>query len=169
VRAGRTVATNGPFLTVSVDGHGPGAVLDVEAGDVLEVRARVRGSGAQELVLHGPDGELARRAVDGPDVTLGVEVPVDGPLWLAASARGGPHPMDPERPVFAHTSAVHVEVAGRRVAREADVRWCLGLLDRLERLVVEEGRLDPGRREAQLADHRAVLDRARAVYRAALP
>ena len=71
--------------------------------------------------------------------------------------------------MFAHTSAVHVEVDGRRVAREADVRWCLGLLDRLERLVIEEGRLDPARRDAQLADHRAVLDRARAVYRAALP
>ena len=169
VRAGRTVATNGPFLTLTVDGGGPGAVLDAQAGDVLDVRARVRGSGAREIVLHGPDGELARRAVDGPDVTLTVEVPVDGPLWLAASARGGPHPMDPGRPVFAHTSAVHVEVGGRRVAREADVRWCLGLLDRLERLVVEEGRLDPARRDAQLADHRAVLDRARAVYRAALP
>jgi hypothetical protein len=52
------------------------------------------------------------------------------------------------------------------VGRAADARWCLGLLDRLEELVVAEGRFDPARREAQLADHRDVLDRARAVYRA---
>ena len=32
VRAGRTVATNGPFLTVTVDGAGPGAVLDAGRG-----------------------------------------------------------------------------------------------------------------------------------------
>ena len=161
MRAGRTVATNGPFLTVTVDGQGPGAVLDARAGDVLEVRARVRGSGADEVVLVGPEGEIAAGAAG----TVSAAVTVDGPLWLAAMARGGPHPMDPGRPVFAHTSAVHVEVDGRRVARAADARWCLGLLDRLEALVVAEGRFDPERRDDQLADHRDVLDRARAFYR----
>ncbi|MFC5139999.1 CehA/McbA family metallohydrolase [Actinomycetospora rhizophila] len=161
VRAGRTLATNGPFVSLSVDGTGPGSVVDARAGDLLEVSARVRGSGADEVVLVGPDGEIAAAS----DVVT-ARVRVDGPLWLAAIARGGPHPLDPDRPVFAHTSPVHVEVGGARVGRAADARWCLGLLDRLEEIVVAEGRFDPERREAQLADHREVLDRARAVYRA---
>jgi hypothetical protein len=76
--------------------------------------------------------------------------------------------MDPGRPVFAHTSPVHVEVAGQRVVREADVRWCLGLLDRVEALVVAEGRFDAAHRDAQLADHHAPFARARAVYRSLL-
>jgi hypothetical protein len=168
VRAGRTTVTNGPFLTITVGGHGPGAVLDARVGDVLDVRARVRGAGAQEVTLLGADGVLARREVDGPDVVLAAAVEVDGPLWLAATARGGPHPLDAARPVFAHTSAVHVEVDGASVARAADARWCLGFLDRFERLVAAEGRFDPVHRDAQLADHAAVIARARAVYAAAL-
>ena len=39
IRAGRTIVTNGPWLTLDVDGHGPGAVLDRAAGDRLAVRA----------------------------------------------------------------------------------------------------------------------------------
>ncbi|GAA4936320.1 hypothetical protein EV188_114149 [Actinomycetospora succinea] len=159
VRAGRTLATNGPFVSLAVAGVGPGSVVDARAGSVLDVTARVRGLEAREVVLVGPDGEIA--AGEGV-VTASVEV--DGPLWLAAIARGGPHPLDPERPVFAHTSPVYVEVGGARVARAADARWCLGLLDRLEQLVVAEGRFDPARRDAQLADHRDVLDRAREFY-----
>jgi hypothetical protein len=135
---------------------------------VLQVSARVRGSGAQEVVLVGPDGELAVAPVDGPDGTVRAQVPVDRPLWLAAIARGGPHPLDPGRPVFAHTSPVHIEVAGARVARAADLRWCLGLLDRVEQLVAAEGRFDPARRDAQLADHRALVARARELYQALL-
>jgi hypothetical protein len=164
VRAGRTVATNGPFPTLDVGGAGPGAVLDARVGDVLDVSARVRGSGADEVVLVGPDGEIA----SGADGTVTAAVTVDGPLWLAAIARGGPHPMDPQRPVFAHTSPVHVEVAGERVVRAADVGWCLGLLDRVEALVVAEGRFDPAHRDAQLADHHTLFARARAFYRALL-
>ncbi|GAA4782441.1 hypothetical protein GCM10023200_14860 [Actinomycetospora chlora] len=162
VRAGRTLATNGPFVTLSVAGHQPGEVLEAQVGDVLEVSARGRGSGAEEVVLVGPDGEIA----SSPEGTVTAAVTVDGPLWLAAIARGGPHPMDPDRPVFAHTSPVHVEVAGERVVRAADVAWCLGLLDRVEELVVAQGRFDPEHRDAQLADHRALVARARAVYTA---
>ncbi|MHC1557729.1 CehA/McbA family metallohydrolase [Actinomycetospora sp. C-140] len=164
VRAGRTVATNGPFVSLAVDGAGPGDVVTAEVGDVLAVRARVRGSGADEVVLVGPDGEIAAAPV-GPDGTVVASVTVGGPLWIAALARGGPHPLDPERPVFAHTSPVHVEVAGERVGRPADARWCLGLLDRVEALVLAEGRFDPDHRDAQLADHHAVFEQARAVYR----
>ena len=51
VRAGRTVVTNGPWLTLDVDGHGPGRVLDRGRGDRLRVpgahgRRRGRAAGA---------------------------------------------------------------------------------------------------------------------------
>jgi hypothetical protein len=47
VRAGRTVVTNGPWLTLDLDGHGPGAVLDRGRGDRLRVRARAAGGGVE--------------------------------------------------------------------------------------------------------------------------
>jgi hypothetical protein len=60
---------------------------------------------------------------------------------------------------------VYVDVAGRRVAREADARWCLEFLDALERLAGEHGRFDPATRDAHLGDLVAVLDEARSFYR----
>jgi hypothetical protein len=162
VRAGRTVVTNGPWLTLDVDGHRPGAVLDARPGDRLPVRIRSAGSGVDRLVLHGPDGDLADTTAD----VLEHEVVVgDGGLWLAAAAYGGDDPHTPGAPVFAHTSPVYVDVGGRRVARADAARWCLDLLDHLETLVVEQGRFDPARRTEQLGDLMTVIDRAREVYR----
>jgi hypothetical protein len=164
VRAGRTLATNGPWLELQVDGHGPGAVLDVAPGDRLRVRVRATGGGIDRLVLHGPDGDLA--ATTGRllehDVVAG-----DQGLWLAAGAYGGrddPHTVG--APVFAHTSPVYVDVGGTRVGRAASARWCLRQLDLLQQLATTQGRFAPRQREAQLGDLVAVLDRARDHYRA---
>jgi hypothetical protein len=46
IREGRTLVTNGPWLSLDVNGHGPGAVLDLAVGDSLAIRARARGQGA---------------------------------------------------------------------------------------------------------------------------
>ena len=158
VRAGRTVVTNGPWLTVEVDGHGPGAVLDRRAGERLSVRARVRG--AEELVVYGPDGVIASGAAE-----LEHEVTADRGLWLAAAVHGGSDPHTVGAPVFAHTTPVYVDVDDRRVARRASARWCLRQLDLLQELAQGQGRFDPAERERQFGDLVAVLDRARAFYR----
>jgi len=109
---------------------------------------------------------LANHVVDDADGgVLVTDVLVDGALRLAAAAIGGLSVVTPGAPVFAHTSPVHVDVEGRRTARAASARWCRTALDALEELAtarVGSGR-SPG---AQLANLVAVLDRARAVYRA---
>jgi hypothetical protein len=56
-------------------------------------------------------------------------------------------------------------VAGKRVARAADARWCLDFLDTLEAFVSEHGHFDPATREPHLGDFVAVLDEARSFYR----
>jgi hypothetical protein len=161
VRAGRTVVTNGPWLTLEVDGNGPGTVLDRAAGDRLRVRITVAGGGVERLVLYGPDGVLAT----GTDEVV-EEVEVDGGSWLAAAAHGGTDPHTVGAPVFAHTTPVYVDVDGRRVERAASARWCLRLLDGLEELAAGQARFDPDDRERQFGDLVAVLDRARTFYRA---
>ena len=47
IRDGRTLVTNGPWLDFEANGKGSGAVLDLAAGDRLNVRARARGTGAE--------------------------------------------------------------------------------------------------------------------------
>ena len=154
VRAGRTVVTNGPWLTLDVDDHGPGAVLDRGRGGTAACPGGRTGQapGVERLVLHGPDGVLASGAGE-----LEHEVTVDGGLWLAAAAYGDTDPHTVGAPVFAHTTPVYVDVDGRRVGRAASARWCLRLLDGVEELAAEQGRFDPGHRERQLGDLVAVL------------
>ena len=166
IRAGRTVVTNGPWLTLDVNGHGPGAVLDLGSGDLVDVRARLEGPGADELTIVGPDGVLA---AGDPASELRIEVGLEsGPTWLAAVARGAGHPNTLDRSVMAHTSPVFVDVGGRRVARPAAARWCLDFLDSVETLARDHGHFDPTTRDAHLGDLVSVLDEARAFYRAIL-
>lgn len=162
IRGGRTMVTNGPWLTLEVNGQGPGAVLELAGGDRLDVRARVQGPGAEQLTIVGPDGVLATG--DAAE-ELRLATTLDGPTWIAAAARGPGHPNTLDQSVFAHTSPVYVDVAGRRVARAADARWCLEFLDTLERFVGEHGHFEPATRAARFGDFVAVLDEARAFYR----
>jgi hypothetical protein len=162
IRGGRTTVTNGPWLTLEVNGHGPGAVLDLVAGDRLAIRTRAHGNEAEQLTLVGPDGVLAN---GDAAAELLVDTTVEAPTWIAAVARGAGHPDTLDASVLAHTSPVYVDVAGERVARRADARWCLAFLDDLERFVAEHGRFDAATRADRLGDLAAVLDQARAFYR----
>lgn len=163
IRAGRTLVTNGPWLRLSVNGQGPGSVVDLAAEDPLEIRASVEGLGAERLALVGPDGVVAE---GDPSSELFFQTGLDrGPTWIAAVARGGTHPNTLDGSVLAHTTPVYVDVAGRRVARDADARWCLDFLDTLEVFVAEHGHFDPPTREAHFGDFAAVVDDARSFYR----
>jgi hypothetical protein len=162
IRGGRTMVTNGPWLTLEVNGHGPGAVLDLAAGDRLDIRARVQGPGAEHLTLVGPDGVMA---AGDPGSELRLETTLDGPAWIAAVARGPGHPNTLDRSVLAHTSPVYIDVAGRRVGRVADARWCLGFLDTVEEFVGQHGHFDPANRTVHFGEFVAVLDQARSFYR----
>lgn len=161
VRAGRTAVTNGPWITLDVDGHRPGAVLGRAPGDALTLTATTDEL-ADSLTLVGPDGVIAETT----DGRLDVDVVADEPLWLAAVVRGPGHPDVLDARAFAHTSPVHVEVHGRRVARRADAAWCLNLLDTFEAFVAEHGRFTPERRADRLGDHYHAIEQARAFYRA---
>jgi hypothetical protein len=162
VRAGRTIVTNGPWLTVEVDGHGPGSVLDLPAGNRIPVVARTTGPGVERLAIVGPDGVHCEQTGGGE---LRTEIALDGPTWIAAMAQGPENRDTLDSSVFAHTSAVYVDVAGERVARRTDAQWCLGLLDRLEAFVAEHGNFAPETRTERLADVVAVLDDARRFYK----
>jgi hypothetical protein len=164
IRAGRTLATNGPWVELLVDGRGPGDTVAAAAGRRLPVTVRCQGLGVERLELVGPDGVLARADAGGgavPAIDAGVEV--DASMWLCAVARGPAHPSVLGPVVFAHTSPVWVEVAGRPVRRPASARWLLDWLDRFEALLGEHGRFAD---DAQRDDVLAVVDRGRRWYRA---
>jgi hypothetical protein len=161
IRAGRTLATNGPWLELLVDGRGPGDRVEAAAGRRLPVTVRCQGLGVERLELAGPDGVLAAAAGGGAAPAIDTTVAVGDSAWLCAVARGPGHPSVLGPVVFAHTSPVWVEVGGRPMRRPASARWLLDWLDRFEALLGEHGRFaDP----AQRAEVVAVVDQARRVY-----
>jgi hypothetical protein len=166
IRAGRTLATNGPWLELAVDGRGPGDLVQAVPGRPLAVTVRAAGLGVERLELVGPDGVLAAAAAEpggGAAPAIDTTIAADRSLWLCAVARGPGHPSVLGPTVFAHTSPVWVEVDGRPVRRPASARWLLDWLDRFQALVGEHGRFAD---DAQRAEVVAVIDRARARYRA---
>jgi hypothetical protein len=158
IRAGRTFATNGPWLELTVGDGGPGDEIDADSGVTLTARARVEGAGVEVLELVGPDGTVATS--EGPD--LEARFVVTEPGWLAAIARGPMHPDVLGPTVFAHTTPFYINVDGRRVARKKSADWCLDWLDRVEVLASEHGHFAD---ESQLRDLISVLDQARHFYR----
>ncbi|MGN9788028.1 CehA/McbA family metallohydrolase [Nonomuraea sp. ZG12] len=159
---GRTFATTGPWLELTVNGHEPGDTLDLAPGERVEVVVESVGPELETLELRTADGVIAQ----GPPGRLATTLVAGEPTYVVAVATGGAHPRAHHRGgAYAHTSPVYLDVAGGHVAREADVRWCLAWLDRLEAVVREFGRFDA---KEQYDDHLQLYERARDVYRGRL-
>jgi hypothetical protein len=162
IMMGRTFATTGPWLEVAVNGHGPGDTLELAPGQRVEITVSAIGPEVESLEIRTAAGVLAQ----GPPGRLVTSMAVSEPTYVVAVATGGPHPRAfHRRGAYAHTSPVYLDVAGERVAREADVLWCLAWLDRLEEVLREFGTFET---KEQLGDHLELYERARTVYRSRL-
>ncbi|GAA1016787.1 hypothetical protein Aple_043070 [Acrocarpospora pleiomorpha] len=167
VRHGRTFATTGPWLELRVTDENTGVARDVgdtlhlRPGDRVTVTARTIGPEVERLELHTAGGLLAV----GPAGELSATLDVLEPTYVVAAAAGGRHPRSLHREVYAHTSPVYLDVAGRHVARAEDVRWCLEWLTLLAGTVREHARLDS---PDQLRDHLDLIEKAAAVYKSRL-
>ncbi len=121
VRAGRTFVTDGPILSLTVDGHDPGSVLSVpEEGQTVRVRAEARSATAFDRleVLHN-GAILAVRETDGDRRTAIIEMDaaITASGWLAARCQVGDGV-----PLFrAHTSPVYLHIEDRPMRPAANV------------------------------------------------
>ena len=138
VRAGRTFATKGPLLMLTVNGQDPGAVINLDSPDqTVHVYAGVRRAfppDRLELIVNGKaaaEANSAQVVARSPDRATGVErsgdrsttgglatelemdipMPVGG--WMAA-AYWGCEDSQAGFKLLAHTSPVYVQVPGRQ-------------------------------------------------------
>ena len=92
VRAGRTFATSGPVIDLSVDGHEPGSVIALPPkGGRVEAIVRARAAQAVidsvELVVNGRV-VASQDAVEGADdMKLTATIEIDSSSWIAARSR----------------------------------------------------------------------------------
>src|SRR5690606_39602949 len=104
-------------------------LLDLAPGEEVEITVTSVGPEVENLEIRTADGVLAQ----GPPGRLTATLRAGDPTYVVAVATGGPHQRTFHGSgAYAHTSPVYLNVAGARVARPEDVRWCLGWLDRLE-------------------------------------
>ncbi|MBO3751613.1 CehA/McbA family metallohydrolase [Streptosporangiaceae bacterium NEAU-GS5] len=164
VRAGKSFATTGPWVMLTASDTRTtadiGDTLDLAPGDAVTVRAVAVGPEAEHLEIRTADGVVATGTTEAT-----VELTVTEPTYVVAVASGRWHPRSLHTEVYAHTSPISLDVAGRHVARREDVLWCMEWLELLEEAVREHARVDdPG----QLRDHLDLIAKARSVYRCRL-
>jgi hypothetical protein len=132
LKAGRTCATNGPILSLKVDGQGPGAVLALDKAGTVKIEGSALGRHDFQSLQLVHNGKVIRRVVPSRRAPFGAELThslrIDAPGWLALRIESAAK-NELGQPLFAHTSPVYVDFQGRRVL---NVDAALSLLRSLE-------------------------------------
>ena len=166
LRAGRSFATNGPLIEMTVDGTELGGEVRLPAGGrEVTVAVRLRSNvpvDHLELVRNGRVVREIGLAEDRRSASATVQVPVPESGWLLLRARGD-RPAYPILDVFpyATTGPIYLTVGGRPARSPEDARYFMSWIDRI-RASVEAHRdwnSDTERRETL-----DMLARARAEY-----
>ena len=136
VRAGRTIATNGPLLFARVDGQEPGSELSSRRSVTVEVDlATIAPVEVIEIIV---DGEVAHTIAvrDGEhQLTVEESIPVAGSRWVAVRARGGKARYSGDSYTFAHTTPVYFTDAPPNGASRASADFLAAVIEEIWRRV----------------------------------
>jgi hypothetical protein len=118
LKAGRNQITNGPLLTLEVDGHRSGDVIDLKEPKKIRIQASAVGRHPLErleLIRNGRVVKTATAERGTPTrIRLTHELRVDEPAWFAVRIDGKTR-NEFDKVLFAHTSPVYVTYQGRGV------------------------------------------------------
>jgi hypothetical protein len=166
LKAGESIATNGPLLGFRVDGQGPGSVIDLDAASEVHYRGFMRSSvpiDRVDVVLNGevidtvalPNGSMSA------DIENSVLVEESGWLLLRASSEE-PHPDIFDMYPYATTSPVYITVDGKPQKSQKDAEYFLAWIERVrESAASHSGYNSDSEREIVLQN----IDDAAAFYR----
>jgi hypothetical protein len=159
LKLGRSFATNGPMLFLTVDGREPGDSLRSakKTGNRVRVHAEAASLGALDRLEVIFNGRTIRTATGSGKLAVDFVVDANETGWFAARAFEKPdHTVR-----FAHTSPVYLEIAGDPGIVREDAQFFIDWIDRetgfYEKL---PGFREPAHREAMIALFRS----ARQVY-----
>jgi hypothetical protein len=171
LKAGRSMATNGPLVELTLGGKEPGDEIALPAGrHRLEARARLRSIVPMDhLEIVGPAGVVAALPLAGDrtaaDVTHAIDVRESGWYTLRAFSDGARHPVL-DRYAFGTTSPIYVSVGGAPVRSAKDAAYFVSWVERLEQAAAAHaGWNTTAEKEGvlkRLAEARAVYERLQA-------
>lgn len=119
LKAGRCQATNSPLLSLTVDGKDIGDIIHLDKGKTLRVEVTATGRHdfqKLELVQNGKviQAEMGKAKNGVYAARIVREVRVDEPAWFAARIDSTAK-NELDRQLYAHTSPIYVDFAGKRV------------------------------------------------------
>ena len=134
LRAGHSVATNGPLLALQVDGKNPGDTIELAAGRKLEFRAAMRSLAPLDHVEVLFNGRVVARhgKKNATSADLSGVIPVTGSGWILLRAwNDDPDPLIFDLYPYASTSPVYVSVGGKPASSPEDAEYFLRWIDRI--------------------------------------
>jgi hypothetical protein len=156
VRTGRTFVTNGPMLSLIVDGHEPGDVLDLDTSPFkVRVQAEARSLVPFERLAVVVNGTVTVEAqASGSPSTAVVDTAIEllEPGWLSAHCWGEAK-TDTGAWIGGQTSPVYVRLQGKSRRPEAEaVRELRSYLEDTMQWVEREAHCDTEQQRERLAD-----------------
>jgi hypothetical protein len=150
VRAGRTFVTDGPLLSMTVNGQEPGAVLSLpNEGQIVRIQVEARSVtpfSRLECLYNGAVVAAADTDRESRAATVEMDVPISGSGWLAARCLD-----DDGSTIRAHTSPVYVQMDGRPLRANAETMApLLAVLDGTLAWVQREARCPKQQQRDQL-------------------
>jgi hypothetical protein len=165
-RQGRSFASNGPVMTLEVNGKAPGDEIRLESGGEVAVHGVVSTLtplDRVELIVNGRT--VFSNTVENGKTTMEFKVPqvVRESSWIALRALGPRHRLiTNDTMAFAHTSPVYVTVGGRPVRIADDVRFYREWVERLIARTEKSPRFATAERRHEVV---ALFQKALAWYR----
>jgi hypothetical protein len=141
-KAGHTFVSNGPLLSLEVEGQEPGADIRMATAGSVRVVAKVRSLvpiSTLELVMNG-EVVAAVEAAENGTAEITRELPLTKSSWIAARVWGPQHRLVMNDPrAFAHSSPVYCYIGGQKIAFPEDAKIIMAWIDR----VLEDVRVSP--------------------------
>lgn len=166
LKAGRTMATNGPLLGLTVNGRSPGGEVALEDGNAILSYSAVLRSIVPvdhlELIYNGQVIKSFGLGGEGTSAEVEGTVAVDGPGWLLLRAwNDASNPMIFDIYPYATTSPVYLSVAGVRMHSPEAAAYFIPWIDRIRESVEAHSDYNDDQERIRILAH---LDQATRVY-----
>lgn len=166
-KRGRSFASNGPVILMTVNGKEPGDEMTFPKGtkQSLRVKATLRTQvpvDKVEIVVNGTP-VISRPGSGQHEIVIDEAVPVVASAWIAARAIGPwSRLVLNDTQAFAHTSPVYVRFGRDPVASAEDARFYVDWVEKLIARVNERGHFGNADRRREVVD---LFRRAQEIYR----
>lgn len=158
--AGKSFITNGTFLELQASGHDVGETIALSQAGPLEITAR--GVGRQDFhsieLIH--NGQVVQTSDSRPAeghflAAMRFTLDVREPGWIALRIPLDAGKNEFDKPLYAHSSPIYVELAGQRIFRPQVAEELIAEMRKNMETIASTGKFaNDGEREAVLQVHR---------------